>query len=66
LEPLLLTIFADGRKSHSRQLSLHLDKCRINRSQASVKFVAENSIIEYPIRRTVLTWHLLTSGFSGT
>jgi hypothetical protein len=45
LEPLLLVVFPDGHKPHSRRLSLHLNKCRVHRSKASVNSFAENSII---------------------
>jgi transposase len=45
LEPLLLAVFPEGRKLHSRQLSLHLDNCRVHRLKASENFLAENSII---------------------
>jgi hypothetical protein len=38
LAPLLLTVFPDGDKPHSRQLSLHLDNCRVHRSKISVIF----------------------------
>jgi hypothetical protein len=38
LEPLLLALFADGRKPYSRGLRLHLDNCRVHRSMASVNF----------------------------
>jgi hypothetical protein len=31
LEPPLLAVFPDGRKSHSRRLRLHFDDCRIYR-----------------------------------
>jgi hypothetical protein len=45
LEPLLPVVFPDGRKPHSRRLSLHLDNGRVHRSKASESFFAENSII---------------------
>jgi hypothetical protein len=48
LEPLLIAVFPDGRKSHSRQLSSHLDNCRVHRSKTSENFFAENSIIRVP------------------
>jgi hypothetical protein len=48
LEPLILAVWPDGRKPHSRQLSLHLDNCPIHRSKASENFCAENSIIRAP------------------
>jgi hypothetical protein len=66
LEPLLLAVFPDDRKPHSRQLSLHLGSCCVHRSKASVKFFAENSIIRVPLCLTVLTWHISTSGLLET
>jgi hypothetical protein len=45
LEPLLLAVFPDGRKPHSRRLSLHLDGGRVDSSKASENFFADNSII---------------------
>jgi hypothetical protein len=39
LEPLLLAVFPDGHKPHSRPLSLHLDNCRVHRSKASQSFL---------------------------
>jgi hypothetical protein len=66
LEPLLLALFPDGRKPHSRRLDLHFDNCGVHCSKASVNFSLKILLFEYPVRFTVLTWHLLTSGFSGT
>jgi hypothetical protein len=66
LEPILLAVFPYGRKSHSHRLSLHLDNRRVHRSKVSGNFLLKVILFEYPIRFTVLTWHLLTSGFSGT
>jgi hypothetical protein len=68
LKPLLLAAFPDGRKPHSRRLTLHLDNCRVHRSKASDNFSLKILSFEYLIRLTVLTWQLLslTSGFSGT
>jgi hypothetical protein len=66
LESLLLAVFPDGRKPHSRRLSLHLDNCRVHRSKASENFAMKIRLFEEPIRLTVLTWHLLNSGCSGT
>jgi hypothetical protein len=77
LEPLMLAVFLDSRKSHSRRLILHLDFCRAHHSKASESFFVEKAItrvahslkirlFEYPIRVTVPTWHRLTSGFSST
>jgi hypothetical protein len=66
LEPLLLAVFPDGCKPHSHPLSLHLDNCRVHRSKASQNFSLNIRLFEYTIRLTVLTWRLLTSGFSGT
>jgi hypothetical protein len=66
LEQLLPAIFSDGRKPNSRRLNLDIDDCCVPRSKASENVFAKNSIIlffEYPIRLTVLTWHLLTSDF---
>jgi hypothetical protein len=48
LEPLLLAVFSDGRKPHSRRLSLHFNNCRVHRSKASSNFFTENSIILLP------------------
>jgi hypothetical protein len=50
LEPLLLAVFPDGRKSHSRRLSLHFDNYRAQRSKAPENLFPENSIIRvlYP------------------
>jgi hypothetical protein len=45
LEPLLLALFPDGRKPHSRRLSLQLDNCRVHCSKVSERFFAGNSII---------------------
>jgi hypothetical protein len=39
VEPLLLAVFPDDRKLHSRQLSLHLNNCHIHRSKASENFL---------------------------
>jgi hypothetical protein len=47
-ESLLLAVFPDCRKPHSRSLSLHLDNCRVHNSKASENFHAENSIIRVP------------------
>jgi hypothetical protein len=38
LKPMLLIVFPDGGKPHSRRLSLHLDNCRVHRSKASENF----------------------------
>jgi hypothetical protein len=48
LEPLLLTVFPDGRKPHSHRLSLYLDNCHVHRSTASENFFAQNYIIRVP------------------
>jgi hypothetical protein len=48
LEPLLFAVFPDGRKPHSRRLSLHPDDCRVHRSKASENFFAEKAIIRVP------------------
>jgi hypothetical protein len=45
LEPLLLEVFPDRRRSHSRRLSLHFDNCRIHHPKDSENFFAENYII---------------------
>jgi hypothetical protein len=45
LKPLLLAFFPDGRKPHSRRLSLHFDNCRVERSKASENFFVENSLV---------------------
>jgi hypothetical protein len=66
LEPLLLAVSPGGPKPHSRRLSLHLDNCRIHRSKASENFFPETSIMRVPHPPYSPTWHLLTSGFSGT
>jgi hypothetical protein len=63
LEPLLLVLFPDCHKLHSRRLSLHLDNCRVHRSKASESFSLKIRLFEYGIRLTVLTWHLLTFDF---
>jgi hypothetical protein len=47
LESLLLAVFPDGRKLHSRWLNLHLDNCCVHRSKASENFLAENYITCY-------------------
>jgi hypothetical protein len=65
LEP-LIAVFPDGRKPHSRRLSLRLDNRRIHRSKASENFSLKIRFFEYLIRLAVLTRHLLTSGFLGT
>jgi hypothetical protein len=62
-EPLLPAVFPDGRKSHSRRVSLHPDKCRVHRSKFSEDVSLKIILFECPIRLTVLTWHLLTSDF---
>jgi histone-lysine N-methyltransferase SETMAR len=51
LEPLLFTVFPDGRKPHSHRLSLHFDNCRVHRSKAPQNFFAENSMmrISHPL-----------------
>jgi hypothetical protein len=54
LEPRLLAVFPDGRKPHSRRLSLHLDNYCVHRSKASGNFFAENSIIRVPHPRQSL------------
>jgi hypothetical protein len=51
LEPRLLAVFPDGRKPHSRRLSLHLDNCRVHGSKASENLFAENSIIRISFPR---------------
>jgi hypothetical protein len=66
LEPLLLGVFPDVRKPRPHRLSLHLDKGRVHRSKASENFFAEILLFEYPIHLPVPSWHLLTSGSSGT
>jgi hypothetical protein len=66
LEPLLFVVFSDGRKPHSRRLTLHSNDCRVHRSKASANFLPKIRLFEYPIRIVVLTWYLLSSGFSGT
>jgi hypothetical protein len=38
LEPLLLAVFPDGRKPHSRLLGLHHDNHRVHRSKTSENF----------------------------
>jgi hypothetical protein len=63
LEPLLLAVFPDGRKPHSRRLSLHLDNCRVHRSKTSENFFTENSIIPVPHPPYSPGLNLLTSGF---
>jgi hypothetical protein len=45
---MLLAVFPDGRKSHSRGLSLDLDKYRVHGSNVSENYFAENSIIRVP------------------
>jgi hypothetical protein len=45
MEGLLLAIFPDGPKLHSRQLSTHLDNSHIHRAKASNAFCAENDIV---------------------
>jgi hypothetical protein len=45
LEPMLLTVFPDGRKPHFCPLTLRLDNCCIHRSKASENVFAEDSII---------------------
>jgi hypothetical protein len=40
LEPLLLVVFPDGRKPHSRRLSLYLSNYHVHRSNASENFLA--------------------------
>jgi hypothetical protein len=66
LKPLLLAVFPDGRKRHSCRLLLHLDNCRVQRSKTSENFSLKIILFEYPIHLTVLIWHFLTSGCSGT
>jgi hypothetical protein len=63
LESLLLAVFPDGRKPHSRRLSLHFDNCRVRHSKVSGNFSLKIRLFEYLIRLAVLTSHLLTSGF---
>jgi hypothetical protein len=63
-EPLLLAVFPDGRKPHSRRLSLHLDNCRVHCPKASENFFAENSIVRVPHPSYIPD--LASSGFSGT
>jgi hypothetical protein len=48
LGSLLLAVFPDGRKPHSRWLSLHFDNCRLRRSEACENFFSGNSIIRVP------------------
>jgi hypothetical protein len=45
MELLLLAIFPDGRKLHSRQLDVHLDKCRIHCLKAFDAFLAEKQAV---------------------
>jgi hypothetical protein len=66
LELLLLVVFSDDRKPHFRRPCLQLDNCRVHRLKASNDFLLKMLLFEYPIRLTVITWHHLTSGFSGT
>jgi hypothetical protein len=63
LEPVLFAVSPDGFKPHFRQLALHLDNCRLHSSKVSEGFSLKIILFEYLIRLTVLTWHLLTSGF---
>jgi hypothetical protein len=61
LEPLLLTVFPESHKPHSRRLSLHLDNCCIQRSKGSENCFAENSIIR--VRRPAYSPDLAASDF---
>jgi hypothetical protein len=61
LESLLFAVFPDGRKPHSRRVSLHLDNCRVHRSKASENFFAENSIIR--VLHSPYSPHLVPSDF---
>jgi hypothetical protein len=63
LAPLLPAVFPDGRKPHFRRLCLHLDNCHVGPSKDSQHFSLKILLFEYRTRLTVLTWHLLTSGF---
>jgi hypothetical protein len=51
LESLLLAVFPDGRKPHSRRLSLHLDNCRIHCLKASEHFSLKILLFEYPLAK---------------
>jgi hypothetical protein len=64
LELLLLAGFTDGHKLHSRRLSLTTVASTAQRSVRTL--LLKILLFEYPIRLTVLTWHHLTSGLSGT
>jgi hypothetical protein len=48
MDPLLRAVFPDGRKVHSRQRSMHLDNCRVHRSEASENFSSEDGIVRIP------------------
>jgi hypothetical protein len=54
MEPLPSVIFPDGRKPHSRGLSVHLDNCRIHSSKASKDFLQKLTSFECHIQLIVL------------
>jgi hypothetical protein len=46
--PLVGKVFPNGRNSHARRLSLHLDNCGVHFSKVTERFVAEKHILCVP------------------
>jgi hypothetical protein len=66
LERLLLAVFPNGRKPHSRRLSLLLDNCCVRNSKASENFFTESSFIPVPHPPYSPDLAPFDSGFWGT
>jgi hypothetical protein len=48
LDPLLATVFAEGRKGYALQLSIYLENCRPHFSNTSKQYFDENSLTTVP------------------
>jgi hypothetical protein len=66
VDPFLVKIGPEGRKSSARRLSAQLDNCRVHSSNAPKQFLMKVLSFLFLIRDTVLSWRHPTSSFSVT
>jgi hypothetical protein len=66
MDPFLVKIGPEGRKSYALRLSAQLNNCRVHDSNASKQFLMKILSFLFLIRHTVLSWRHPTSNFSVT
>jgi hypothetical protein len=65
MEPLVQTVFPQGRTWYTPQLSVHLHNCRVHFSKMTGQFSSRISCCTFPTRLIVPTWPRWTSGHPG-